>query len=42
MRNVNVRTAKPEAKVCKLTEGKGMFLLVHTNVVTAIVGRFSG
>jgi len=25
MRNVNVRTAKPEAKACKLTEGKGMF-----------------
>ncbi|WP_370422283.1 Arm DNA-binding domain-containing protein [Pantoea vagans] len=26
-----VRTAKPEAKVCKLTDSEGMVLLVYSN-----------
>ncbi|WP_130833784.1 tyrosine-type recombinase/integrase [[Erwinia] mediterraneensis] len=29
--DVKVRSAKPEAKACKLTDGKGMVLLVHPN-----------
>ncbi|CNI73933.1 integrase [Yersinia frederiksenii] len=31
--DVKVRTAKPEAKAYKLTDGEGMVLLVHPNVL---------
>lgn len=29
--DVKVRTAKPEEKACKLTDGDGMVLLLHPN-----------
>lgn len=41
---VKVRSAKPEAKAYKLTDGKGMVLLVHPNgsKYWRLCYRFSG